>query len=289
MPDTTDIQQSQSNPNGFSRIINTAVGRMIVNPLDRYVGRSLHTYGEYSFFETTLFNQLVKSGNTVVDIGANIGAHTLTFSKAVGPGGRVFAIEPQRLIFQTLCANLALNGIANVYPLHGAAAAKDGFLHVPELDYNHENNFAGLELGEQVKGMPDHLKEGRGNYLKTRMIALDGLDIGPTNFIKIDVEGMEKQAIEGAAKIIKDFSPILFVENDRKHKSPELITCIESLGYTLFWHIAPMFNAKNFFKEKTNVFPGIVSVNMLCIPPGMDADVQGLKKVTGPDDWWENE
>ena len=59
--------------------------------------------------------QLFRPGTVVLDVGANIGAHTLYLSrKRSVRGGVVVAYEPQRVIHQMLCANLALNGIVNV-------------------------------------------------------------------------------------------------------------------------------------------------------------------------------
>ena len=61
-----------------------------------------------------LFDQILRHGMTVVDVGANIGAHTIYFAKIVGPSGQVFAFEPQRVPYQMLCGNIALNRYGNV-------------------------------------------------------------------------------------------------------------------------------------------------------------------------------
>src|SRR5262245_2266954 len=94
---------------GFNRLKNCRHGRMLYNINDRFIGASLHAYGEYSEEEIDLFKQIVRAGDIVIEVGANIGAHTVWFSKETAQGGgRVVAFEPQRLVFQTLCANLAL-------------------------------------------------------------------------------------------------------------------------------------------------------------------------------------
>jgi protein-L-isoaspartate O-methyltransferase len=91
------------------RIKRTRYGLMAYNINDVYLGRSLDVYSEYSLGETDLFAKLIRPGSMVLDIGANIGAHTLYFAQAVGPGVGVVAIEPQRAVYQLLCAKLALN------------------------------------------------------------------------------------------------------------------------------------------------------------------------------------
>jgi len=55
------------------------------------------------------FRQLVQPGWSILDIGANMGAHTIALARLVGPTGKVLSFEPQRIIFQALCANVALN------------------------------------------------------------------------------------------------------------------------------------------------------------------------------------
>ena len=98
----------------YNVIKQTDLGYLLYNPNDQYVGRSIEHYGSYQLEELKFFKKEVKRGDHVVEIGANIGAHTLFFSNRVGDKGRVLAFEPQRLIFQTLCANMAINSRTNV-------------------------------------------------------------------------------------------------------------------------------------------------------------------------------
>ena len=79
---------------------------MLYNVNDDYIGRSLDIYGEFSEGEIEAFSLLVHPGDIVLDVGANIGSHTIWFAQAVGPTGGVMAFEPQRLLFQTLCPTL---------------------------------------------------------------------------------------------------------------------------------------------------------------------------------------
>src|SRR5262245_48257434 len=79
-------------------------GPMLFPRGDMFIGRSLELYGEWSEGEVTLFSNLVVAGDNVVEAGANIGTHTLALSRLVGPQGKVWALEPQQLVFQMLCA-----------------------------------------------------------------------------------------------------------------------------------------------------------------------------------------
>ena len=94
------------------------------------------------------------------------------------------------------------------------------------------------------------------------MVTLDSLKLGRCTLIKVDVEGMERQVLEGAAKTIAACLPILYVENDRREKAAELVRYIDGLGYAMYWHLPPLFNPNNFLQNPDNVFGNIVSANV---------------------------
>jgi FkbM family methyltransferase len=248
-------------------------GRMLFPRQDQYVGRSLGLYGEFSEGEASLFRLFVAPGQVVLDVGANIGAHTVLFARAVGPTGLVLAFEPQRILHQVLCANLALNGISSVITEQAGLGRNHGTAFIPPLDYGQALNFGGLALdlasqGESVPVRP-----------------LDAYQLQSCAFIKIDVEGMEAQVLEGAADTLRRLRPTLYVENDRREKSPELIALLQHFDYRLWWHVPPLFNPDNFRGNPENVFPGIGSRNLLALPQERAITIEGLPLVTGPQDW----
>ncbi len=254
----------------FNRQKQCRHGLMLYNVHDLYVGRSLDLYGEFSQGEVDLFQQIVKPGQLVVEVGANIGAHTVWLAQTVGPTGTVIAFEPQRIVYQTLCANLALNSLTNVHCLCAAAGKAPGEIVVPPLDYSQTNNYGGLELGGYQQGETVYV------------VTIDSLKLPRCHFLKIDVEGMEQAVLEGAVQTIAAFAPILYVENDRQHKSAALIRCLDGLGYNLYWHRPPLFNPNNFSGNPENVFSNIVSLNMLCLPRKVPQSVTGLQPVQVP-------
>ncbi len=229
-------------------------GRMMFHDNDAYIGRSLNVSGTYSEEEILLWQQIIRPGWTVVEVGANIGAHTVWFAKAVGTSGRVVAIEPQRHLHHMLCGNLALNDVKNVVVMAAAMGDAVGTIAVPEVDYAKPGNFGGISLGGD-----------KGEAVA--MVTLDSLGVAP-DFIKVDVEGMEAGVIRGARQTIERHRPVLYVENDRKEKSDELVALIRSMGYRMYWHF-PLINR--------DLFGDTVSLNMLCVQP--DADIVGLKEV----------
>ena len=244
---------------------------MIYNMHDQYIGRSLDLYGEWSKGEMDLMGQVIFPGMAVVEAGANVGAHTVFLAQAVRPGGFVVAFEPQRIVFQTLCANLALNNITNVDARQAAVGDAVGTVLVPTLDFGREFNFGGVSLGEYEFGEP------------VPVVTLDSLKLSRCDVIKIDVEGMEKAVLDGACETLARFQPVLYVENDRKDKAPDLIRTIDQLGYTMHWHLPPLFTTDNFTGNQVNVFDNIRSHNMLCLPKGnRNYNLEGFEPVNVP-------
>ena len=244
-------------------------GYFLYNVNDQYVGKSIERYGEFSWFESHLFEQICRPGGIVVEVGANIGAHTVGLARKVGPTGSVYAFEPQRLPFQTLCANVSLNSLANVECHWAALGERAGAIRVPEADPNANANFGGVSL---AGGAP-----GRQVPCMTldSLIALPRLDL-----VKIDVEGMEADVIRGGRAAIGKFKPFLYVENDRVDLSEALMRLIDSLGYRMYWHMPALFNPANFYAESDNIFSNIASFNLLCVHRDTGTELQGFDEVS---------
>ena len=241
----------------FNQIAECRYGKMLYNVNDSYIGRSMEVYGEYSDGEVQIFRHLVRAGDVVVEGGSNIGAHTVPLAQLAGETGMVLAFEPQRLVFQTLCANIALNSLTNVWPAQAALGATEGILRAHHFDPRVKNNFGGMSLS-----IP-------GTGEEAAVIPLD--EVAPTRcrLIKLDVEGMELEALRGASEVIRRFRPILYLEADWPGKSDALIAHIRSLDYRMFWHEPFMFSPLNFRGNQTNLFDRIVSRNLLCVPSEM--------------------
>lgn len=262
-------------PAGFNRLRLCRTGPVLYNRFDRYVGGSLQQYGEFSYFEQALFEVLVRPGQVVVEVGANIGAHTVLLSRLVGAEGEVHAYEPQRIVFQTLCANLALNQCTNVFAHQAALGAAEGMVMVPAPDPMSACNFGGVSLAA-------HVPVGEPVAMRT----LDSLDLPVCHFLKVDVEGMEVDVLRGALRTIESYRPIMYLENDRDDRSRELLSLVLDLGYVAYWHLAPLYNPDNFDGTREDIFPGIVSANIACIPGESGLEVPGLRRVASAAETW---
>lgn len=271
--------KTEQNPrlltNGYVSIKQCRHGLFMYNLNDLFISRSLDIYGEWCNSELDCLGQLIKPGDVVVDIGANIGTHTVFFGKAVSPGGSVIAFEPQRVIFEFLCANIVLNGLINVKPIQKGVGDRIESIHIPLLNPAVAQNFGGF-------GIQGHDK---GEIID--IVPLDQLQLERCNLLKIDVEGMESGVLRGAEKTIKKCRPLIFVENNSEKGSPELMETLFQQDYQCWWHIANYYNPNNFFKNAENIWQNIMpEANLLCIPKSINANITGFEKVTDVEDNW---
>ena len=129
-----------------------------------------------------LFRKYLRPGDTVIDVGANIGQLTLTAAVAVGPAGKVLAIEPHPEIFGYLCRNVALNGAKNTQTSNNAIGERDGCALLSSCRSDDLNAIASA------------------NGIEVPMRRLDGMSNGLENIalLKVDVEGYERFVLLGA-------------------------------------------------------------------------------------------
>ena len=258
--------------NAFNFLVPGRHGRFLANRNDFYIGYALIRYGEYGELEGQFLASLIKPGDTVVEVGANIGSHTIPLAQKVGPQGSVIAIEAQPPIFHYLCANIALNGLFNVTTHACGCGAAQEVMVIPRVDYTAARwqNFGGVSLTRGSQGIP------------VNVVPLDDLlaDILRLNLLKLDVEGMEGEVLEGASRTITRYRPRIYLENDRLEKSRALIEQLMAMDYRLWWHIPRLFNPNNYFGVLENEFGNAASFNMLCLPREEQTKVVGLTEIT---------
>jgi len=135
----------------------------------------------------------------VIDVGANLGAFAVPLARHIkARGGRLHAFEAQRMVFYQLCANLLLNGLDNAQAHNLAIGNHAGQIEVPVLDLGQERNIGSLSLDPEIRRMQGTLSTLTQRSEPVRLVRLDSLDLPPAALVKIDVEGMEIEVLEGA-------------------------------------------------------------------------------------------
>jgi len=249
-------------------------GAMLLNTNDTTLGAILAYYGEFDECELNLLCSLIEPMDIVWDVGANIGTHAIVFARH---GLAVLAFEPQRLIFQTLCGNMALNAIQNVIAYPYAIGAQNKIIRPGVADPRQRTAFSSITMLEN------------GGVEDVQMTRIDDIP-GRCDFLKIDVEGMECDVLEGAEKKIQQYKPILYVENNHPSKSVDLLSRVRDLGYVAYWSLAWPYNPNNFW-GLPNVFSSHKEIrpnpNILCHHASKPCGPINLPKVDGVHDNWE--
>lgn len=240
----------------MNRLTQTRHGPMYYAEHDACIGKSLEMYGDWGKDEIDRLTPLVKAGDIVLDIGANIGTHTIPLAQIIGPTGCVLSFEPQRRLYQILCANVVANHLANVVTSNYAISDKIGVALAPNLDFDVPNNFGAApvkpEGAEGANGQP------------VNMSTVDALGMPRCALIKADIEGGELAMVLGAQQTIKHCRPFLYLESHAGHD--ELVALCKSLGYRVYVHNAPSYSAANWKQNTEDIHNGYLERNILCAP-----------------------
>jgi FkbM family methyltransferase len=226
-----------SPPIPFTMILPTVYGQMLVNRHDLNQTNALLKKGvAVDHSEITMLAEilpLLGRDLTVIDIGANFGAYALALSRFVGPHGKIHAFEPQRIIFNMLAGSVALNSLTNVFCHHMALGDREGKLEIPQFNYSQALNFGSIEFTAEQR---EPLTQRRGHDPRcveyVPLSTLDRFEFEQVHMIKIDVEGMEIQVLDGAINTIRRCRPVLYVEFLKCDKAA-LQRRIADLGYEI--------------------------------------------------------
>ena len=160
------------------------------------LGLTVSHYGTYEKSESKIMEEEIKVGNIVVDVGANIGLHTLNMARIVGNTGQVFAFEPDPSNFKILEKNVKVNNYQNIILEQKAVGDKHGRTTLYQSD--HPGNHRLFPQTKQAKW-----------EVEVELTILDKYFIDSNlsekiNFIKIDVEGLEFSVLNGMKNILKN-------------------------------------------------------------------------------------
>lgn len=175
---------------------------------------------------TAALESLLEPGATAIDVGANFGYHTLRMSELVGDTGKVFAIEPERVLYQQLLRNVEVNECRNVIALSIAIGARAEICRMTPAQW---------WLDDQNLGDCFMATSGRS----TVSLRLDDVAFARLDLIKLDVQGYEVECLAGMRRTLERHRPYLIVEieeyclNRFGASSKQLITALRDLGYVV--------------------------------------------------------
>jgi len=182
--------------------------------------------------EERFLDALDLSGKTVYDVGAYVGVYALFFAGKCGAPERVVCFEPNPETFAQLCANLDLNGLHALPRFQVAAGAVEGMLDLevdPAFPARSTLDPRGAVMRTRAPG---------GRRHQVRVVRLDDLvaeaALPLPDFVKLDVEGFESEALRGMQALLDDPAPTLFVELHGRRQAGDVVDVLSRHGYRVF-------------------------------------------------------
>lgn len=215
------------------------------------------TQGEVNFFK-----KFIPEGSLCIDIGTNIGDTTVPMALAAGKKGTTLGFDPNPYVYKILEENVKLNrDKTNIVPYPFAITKEEG-----------EFSYASSEASFGNGGIPNEVVKNQGSFQlsqKIKGIVLEDFltrnyaDLLPRlSFIKVDVEGADREVIESIGNLLRTYKPVLVAECFTKStptERAELYTTVAQFGYNLFYFsdfderadIVPLTSESDMNKWKT--------------------------------------
>ena len=205
--------------------------------LNEMIDSAIYYAGCYEPQTTRAIERLCKPGMTVLDVGANVGCHTLRFAKLTGPQGKVIAFEPMSWAFAKLQRNVQLNDFDNII-----------LERIALSNQNEDNQVVNLRCSWPLSGFDDtQLHPIDGGYIMEDMTSFITLDdyvkkqaVGKIDLVKLDVDGHELKVIQGAVETLRLHKPIIIMElgvftlEEAGDHVTELVSLLLDLGYRFY-------------------------------------------------------
>lgn len=182
--------------------------------LNEYVQSQLYLFGNFEPATVKVLKRLLKSGDTVLDIGANVGYIALEMAKHIEASGKVFAFEPDAKNFALLKRNLDLNPDCNIEPIALAVSDTNAPLRLYKsiIDFNDSAHST----------LPSE-KHSANNFTEIPATTIDDFvqsrGVQKLNAIKIDIEGAEMNAFKGMRQTLSRFRPMVIAELCAEHQA----------------------------------------------------------------------
>jgi FkbM family methyltransferase len=177
---------------------------------------SAYDKSEVDFIKEVLTLKRNHAGDGVIalDAGANIGVCTVEWAKHLSGWGGIIGFEAQEFTYYALAGNVVLNNCLNAKVLHCALGNEQGNMQIPRLDQTVAASFGSLEIKQRegTEFIGQDITYSGQETDTVQVITIDSLQLPRVDFIKIDVEGMELDVLQGARQSLLQSRPVVWLE-----------------------------------------------------------------------------
>ena len=207
--------------------------------------------------ELKVIRYLAKPGDSVIDIGANVGIYTKILSELVGPDGHVYSIEPFPATFEILCYNVRKLRLDNVEPVNVAISDSKGIVTMA-LPFNS----SGAETHYRASIITNPVEKGKIEAANVQAATIDSeflSESGAISFIKCDVEGHEQACIKGAAEFLAQSQAAWLIEisgepDEMDSAAHNVFKIFHNQGYPAWWYDGSKLRKRSPGDKSTNYF-----------------------------------
>ena len=209
---------------------------------------------------------LIRDGEHVVDIGANMGVYTKYLSEFVGPTGFVYSVEPIPSTFNLLRSNIRKLGLTNVKAINCAVSNSPGkvTMEIPRYKTGGSNFYQAHIVDERERKAPPG-SESRPSAVTSCQIEADTADAlfaslpDRVAFMKVDVEGAELDLLRGSRELLKKFKPAWLIEisddpDEENSTASRLFQLLIAQGYRVFWYDGDSLREREAGDKTVNYF-----------------------------------
>jgi FkbM family methyltransferase len=222
-----------------------------------YIDACIYYTGDYEPYLKIHFAKLIKRGDVILDIGANIGFHSLYFAELTGSSGRVYSFEPIKINYEAFEANLLLNVFPQITPVNLALGDENKVMYI-HIDSESKNPGTFNLFSSEQGNVEIQLKKG-DDFLSAK-------NIETIDFIKIDVEGFEPEVIKGLTTTIRKSNPIIVFEYDNEYQTRNNDSSLNPL-HLLAKYDYTFFTVDGYGKcNRLTSFDNLTSAEIIALP-----------------------
>jgi hypothetical protein len=227
-PDVSHVKQE------LAAVAETRSGILQYFPDQDTVGRSIRCYGEFLQPQLDLLKRAISTGATVVEVGAGVGAHSLSLSSLVGPGGHLFLYEARPKFRRALQNNLAANHVSNVTLMRQALSAP--------------------------------------STADVTIETLDELRLPRLDLLKISDDADPDAVLRGTTDVLWRLRPWVFISVPDAASLERIASQIRDFGYRCWRMETALFNPNNFNQRMDDKFARRSALALVAVPEEIEGD-----------------